>query len=650
MQTKSYRFGDFHLDPADCTLRRGADPVALTPKAFDTLLLLVENRGRLMEKEVLMKRLWPDAFVEEANLANNISLLRKVLGEQMIQTVPRRGYRFVAEVAQLPVAGRQLAGIGNRQLATAAAVAIAAFALGYAARPRTAPPRFTQLTFRRGMIWSARFAPDAQTVIYSGKYEGKPTELFVGRVDETATRPIGVNAQVLAVSKKGDLALMLQPRENGFISRGTLARMPIAGGAPRELAADVQEADWMPDGERLALLRWSGPTARVEFPLGRIVYTANPPVWISGLRVSPNGNEIAFLLHEAERFDDRGRAVILDANGKTVVTSREFVSANGLAWRGDELVISAADGLDNAVYAIDRRGRERAIARTAGRLVLEDAAASGALLVEREDARCGIIVKPAGETAERELSWLDASWVRDVSRDGRTILFDEEGNGGGSTARLFLRTVDGAPPIDLGAGHADALSPDGKWALARQRFTHPPRLVLVPTGAGQARVLRTANVAAADGAEWLPDGQRILFIGAEPGRKRRDWLIDVASGAMRPVTPEGVVSLVTDGTTIVAKQMFRPLDGSAPRPVPFLRPGDFPIRFDGATLDVVAGDDDVERIDLGTGARTVVFRPGAARPRETVYRSTPIVSADGRSYAYTYFSVTSDLHLLEGAR
>jgi len=646
MQMQGYRFGDFHLDPADCTLRRGAEPVALTPKAFDTLLLLVENRGRLMEKEVMMQRLWPDAFVEEANLANNISLLRKVLGEQMIQTVPRRGYRFVAEV-QTPVQRERMK---INPWIVAGIIAIAAFALGYAVKPRSQPPHFTQLTFRRGIIWTARFAPDAQTVIYSGRYEGKPTELFVGRVDQTATRPLGVNAQVLAVSKKGDLALMLKPRENGFISRGTLARMPIAGGAPRELAADVQEADWLPDGERLAVIRWPPPIARVEFPLGHVVYTAKPPVWISGLRVSPNGNEIAFLLHEAERFDDRGRAVIVDANGKMVMTSREFVSANGLAWRGNELVVSAADNLDNAVYAIDRRGRERAIARTAGRLVLEDAAASGALLVQQQDGRCGIIVKPAGESAERELSWLDGSWVRGISRDGRTILFDEEGNGGGSTARLFLRTVDGAPPIDLGAGHAETLSPDGKWALSRQRFTHPPRLVLIPTGAGQARVLRTGNVEAADGAAWLPDGQRILFIGAERNHKRRDWLIDVASGAMRAVTPEGVMGVVTDGTMIAAKQMFHQLDGSAPRPIPFLRPGDFPIRFDGATLDVVAGDDDVERIDLRTGARTAVFHPGAARPRETVFSGTPIVSADGRSYAYTYFSVTSDLHLLEGAR
>jgi DNA-binding winged helix-turn-helix (wHTH) protein len=94
MDAKAYEFGDFRLDPANCILRCGGEPVALTPKAFDLLLLLIESRGTLVGKKAIMKRLWPDAVVDEANLANNISLLRKVLGESanLIQTVPRRGY------------------------------------------------------------------------------------------------------------------------------------------------------------------------------------------------------------------------------------------------------------------------------------------------------------------------------------------------------------------------------------------------------------------------------------------------------------------------------------------------------------------------------------------------------------------------------
>jgi DNA-binding winged helix-turn-helix (wHTH) protein len=98
-----YAFDEFRLDPAERVLTRGGEAVALTPKAFDTLLVLVSNSGRLVEKARLLDEVWPDTFVEEKTLAQNIFLLRKALGAdraggQYIQTVPRHGYRFVADV------------------------------------------------------------------------------------------------------------------------------------------------------------------------------------------------------------------------------------------------------------------------------------------------------------------------------------------------------------------------------------------------------------------------------------------------------------------------------------------------------------------------------------------------------------------------
>jgi len=101
-----YEFGPFRIDIAERQLMRDGNTVSLTPKAFDTLMVLIENRGHLLEKKELMDRLWPDTFVEETNLSNNISMLRKVLGDdsgehRYIETVPRRGYRFIAAVASL---------------------------------------------------------------------------------------------------------------------------------------------------------------------------------------------------------------------------------------------------------------------------------------------------------------------------------------------------------------------------------------------------------------------------------------------------------------------------------------------------------------------------------------------------------------------
>ena len=97
----SYQFGQFRVDVVERVLLRDGEPVALTPKLFDILLLLVESNGHVVEKDRLMKEIWPDTFVEEGNLTQNISMLRKVLSDdshQYIQTLPRRGYRFVGYV------------------------------------------------------------------------------------------------------------------------------------------------------------------------------------------------------------------------------------------------------------------------------------------------------------------------------------------------------------------------------------------------------------------------------------------------------------------------------------------------------------------------------------------------------------------------
>src|SRR5437867_2899809 len=109
-----YEFGPFRLDQAERLLSRNGEPVSLTPKVFDTLLLLIQNAGHLVEKEELMKAIWPDSFVEEANLNRSISTLRRALGEapnepRYIETVPKRGYRFIAAVTESETA--DLAGL-----------------------------------------------------------------------------------------------------------------------------------------------------------------------------------------------------------------------------------------------------------------------------------------------------------------------------------------------------------------------------------------------------------------------------------------------------------------------------------------------------------------------------------------------------------
>jgi len=110
-QKHFYEFGSFRIDTVERQLLRGDGPVQLTPKAYETLLALAENAGRALDKDELLRRVWPGTFVEEGSLTRNISVLRKALGdedERYIETLPKRGYRFVAPVQELWVPGEAL--------------------------------------------------------------------------------------------------------------------------------------------------------------------------------------------------------------------------------------------------------------------------------------------------------------------------------------------------------------------------------------------------------------------------------------------------------------------------------------------------------------------------------------------------------------
>src|SRR5688500_12423589 len=159
-QPQVFEFGPFQLDVGERVLRREGEILALTPKAFETLLVLVENHGRLVGKEDLMKRLWPESFVEESNLAQQIFTLRKTLGDdkdgnQYIETVPKRGYRFRAPVTSLtpaavvpasepdaagPVPSRTLRAAGFGWLILIAGLSLIVYWGWRASRPVAAPP------------------------------------------------------------------------------------------------------------------------------------------------------------------------------------------------------------------------------------------------------------------------------------------------------------------------------------------------------------------------------------------------------------------------------------------------------------------------------------------------------------------------------
>ncbi len=520
-------------------------------------------------------------------------------------------------------------------------------------RSKPAVPSFERVTFHRGTVTAARFAPHEQAIVYTAAWEGRPSEVYIALPSTPEARTLGFpTARLLAISSSGDMAIATNTRyAAGQRFVGTLATLPWGGGTIREVLEDVEEADWSPDGSALAVVRSvdGGAERRLEYPIGTPLYLATGD--LRQPRVSPLGGSVAFLEDPLEMGLAASVAVV-ELNGRKTRLTAEHPDARGLAWSpdGSEVWFTASDGGARALLAVSLAGRERVMARVPGSLELQDVAADGRILVTREDERSGILALPPGGSSEVELSWLGDSGLGDLAADGRLILF-------GDKTRIYLRRTDGSPPTRLGDGYADSLSPDGKWALT----TAPgvDQLVLVATGVGQPRPLARHGITAYSGAWWFPDGNRILFNGREAGRGLRSYVQAIAGGPPRPLTPEGTWSLAVapDGSSIVTVSegtgiTLYPIQGGQPRVLSNSEPGDRPGGWtkDGRAIWVFRRGElpaCVHRIDLTTGQRRLwkcLTPHDAAGVRSiTDFRITP----DGTSYAYSYRRVLSDLYILK---
>src|SRR5262249_9448823 len=209
-----------------------------------------------------------------------------------------------------------------------------------------------------------------------------------------------------------------------------------------------------------------GGGTRLEYPIGKVLYeTAG---WISHPRISPRGEQVAYIDHPA-RADDGGLVAMVDRSGKRRNLSESFETAQGLAWTPgvDEVWFTAAkSGGNRALYAVSLSGKQRLIAPVTGTLTLQDGSQGGRGLMTHDVNWDEVLGLSPGEQREHDLSWLDWSLATDVSADGKMLLFSEAGEGGGAGYSVYVRRIDGSPAVRLGEGRAQALSTDGKWALA----------------------------------------------------------------------------------------------------------------------------------------------------------------------------------------
>jgi len=526
------------------------------------------------------------------------------------------------------------------------------------------PPTYQQLTFRGGTIRQARFAPDGKTIMYSAAWEGNPVELFTTRPESPESRPFGLNgAEVLSFSVNGEMAVLLKSQNVApYINEGTLGRVPLGGGAPREVLEHVQWADWSPDGLNLAIVREVAGQSRLEYPIGKVLYQTGG--WLSHPRISPKGDAIGFIEHPVRR-DDAGSIAVIDLAGKKKTLSTGWETIWGLGWSpaGNEIWFSSTRiGYGRYLSAVDLNGKERLLAREPGTLTLQDVARDGRVLLTRDVPRVGIVGLAPGATKERDLSWLDWSAPRDLSADGSTLLFTESGEAGGDNYAAYMRKTDGTPAIRLGDGGAFALSPDLKWAIGG--LPRPPvQYYLLPTGPGEQKPLTNDKINHAD-VRWFPDGKRIVFSGDEPGHGLRLYVQEVSGGEAHAISPEGVNSslfaISPDGKLVSdvgpdGKVYLYPTEGGEPRVVPGLEVGDVPINWtaDGRSLFVYRLGEipaKVYRLDLATGHKQF-WKQLVPPDTSGVTEITEImITPDGRSYVYEYARTLSDLYLVKDVK
>jgi serine/threonine protein kinase/dipeptidyl aminopeptidase/acylaminoacyl peptidase len=524
---------------------------------------------------------------------------------------------------------------------------------------QTSLPTFRRLTFERGIVLSARFAPDGRSIIYAASWESKPVRLFSTPYDSPQPRPLEMNsASLLGISRSGEMALGIGGKMTSHLVMrdATLARAPVAGGAPREILEQVRAADWGPDGT-VAVVHYVNGRSRVEYPVGKVLYETGG--WISHMRISPAGDRIAFMYHPAWP-DDRGFVSIVDLAGNETNLTQEWEAEEGLAWspKGDEIWFTAtSSGTDRALFAVTPSGKLRGVLRIPGGLTLHDVASNGRALLSFDDDVVGM--RGAHDNgSERELSWLGWTVTEAITPDGKSVLFSEEGEPTGSTYFVAMRSFDGSVPTVLGEGHAYGVSPDGKWASAT-RADAKPEITLLPIGPGQQKKVEVSDLQVAGRSGFFPDGKRLIVNGAERGHAHRTYAVDIATGKPTAITPEGVVSQVlsSDGAELAAQDLtgsitVYSLQGKPARTIPSTA-GMVPLewsvdtRFLFTTIpDEVPGR--VFRVNAITGRQELIRR---LVPSDSggVYSLWNIhFTPDGRTYAYSYRQTLSRLYVAEG--
>jgi len=667
------------------------------------LAQLLAHPNELITREQIRERLWGNDKYGDFEHALNvcISQLRSVLNDdpespRYIETLPRRGYRFIAPVGKGELADlsgteqsaslepssvpsdqpglstHDFPGLTQKRKLLRWAIVIlvvpgsflaAGYRLGMYRFPAVSPPSFTRLTYQRGTIFSARFAPDGH-VVYGASWDNKPIRLFTTPADIPESLPLDIQeAHLLAISHQGEMAV----NSKGTIVawpvflNGMLARAPLAGGAPREMLEDVRYADWDPGGQ-LAVVHHLAGQSRLEYPIGKVLYQTNG--WISHIRFSPRGDMIGFLDHPMWS-EDRGAVAVIDLAGTKKILSSGWESLQGLAWspKGDEIWFTAAkSGLQRDLFAVNISGKQRTILRVPAGLTLHDIASDGRVLLTFGQERNQMVAFSAREKSLVDLSWFDSTLARDVSADGRRILLNEQGGPADANYYVGVRNMDGSPPVRLGEGWGGGFSPDEQWTASTIPDA-PESIMFLPIGAGQPREIKHKGIASFSWpVRFMPDGQHVVYSGIEPGHAVRTYVQDLQGGKPQPVTPGGANAQLPSpegkylaGLDAQNKLTVYAVESGQSYSVPAVPKGFMPIRWspDARYLYVYRRSDvpcKIYRVDWRSGRQEFVQELIPSDPAGIIEISPVVMTPDARLFVYSYDRILTELYVVAGLR
>jgi hypothetical protein len=552
-----------------------------------------------------------------------------------------------------------------KQAAVALLVAAALAATYYLAR-RSAPagaPRFHQLTFQRGTIYGAKFAPDGESILFSAAWNGAPKpQIYTTRTDALMSRPIDLpDSQVLGISSKGEMAIR-QGTERSVPPQGMLSVVPLTGGAPRQLLGDVVDASWNPGGDSLAAIHSIAGENRLEYPIGKTIVTTSTGN-ITDVAISPDGKMIAYFDHP-QAGDTRGYVAVTDLAGKARRLTREWSDLTGLAWSrsGNEIWFTGSDaGINSALYAVDVNGKQRDLLHIPGRLHLFDIGKDGQVLITNEATRLETYGRRTSQDKDIDLSWFDWTIGRALSNDGQWAVLEEDGEGGGPEYSVFLRKTDGSPAIRLGSGMGLDISPDGKW-IASSSVHQPAPTVLLPTGAGQPLTLADGQLFHSQDMHFLPDGKGIIMVAAEPGKAPRTYVQMLDGTTPKALAPENFrgTAVSPDGKSILGHKdrvtWIVPMSGTEPgQALSSVKSIEAALGWSAGDHSIYVGDASslpakVYTMDIKTGERKLHHELAPADASGVPTIGGTVITPDGTFYLYDVPRTLSYLYVVEGLK